>query len=243
MSLCVRDLAFSYHSSLIIKDLSFRVPFGEFVSLIGPSGCGKSTLFKIIGGVYTPQHGEIQLDQQRINGKRGHIGYMPQDNSLFPWYTIKENIRLGQRLNGSMDASRVDNWLKKAGLEGMGSSYPYNLSGGMQQRVAFIRTLAGQKKYLCMDEPFSALDALTRMRMYDWINSLHEIEKRTILFITHSVEEAMLLSDRIYILSSMPMKVIDEKVVPFPRNHRSQLRGDTAWIRLQDEIMAQLLKT
>lgn len=241
MSLRICDVAFSYHQSPIIKDLSFVVSSGEFVSLIGPSGCGKSTLFKIIGGVHSPQHGEIWLDQHRIDGERGHIGYMPQEDSLFPWYTIEENIRLGQKLNGFIDASHIDIWLKKAGLEGVsGLSYAHQLSGGMQQRVAFIRTLAGQKNYLCMDEPFSALDALTRMNMYDWMNSLREVEKRTILFITHSVEEAMLLSDRIYILSSKPMRVIDEKAVPFPRNLRAQLRENAAWIRLQEEIMAQL---
>lgn len=240
MSLRIHGLSFSYHTSCIISDLSLTVPTGEFVSLIGPSGCGKSTLFKLIGGLLTPHHGEIWLDQHRIDGERGHIGYMPQHVSLFPWYSVKENIRLGQKLNGIAKPQYIHAWLKKADLGGVGSSYPHELSGGMQQRVAFIRALAGQKTFLCLDEPFSALDALSRAHMYEWMHSLHELEKRTILFITHSVEEAMLLSDRILLLGSKPMKVIDEKVVPFPRDQRSQLRGDTTWIRLQEEILVQL---
>ncbi|SFJ17356.1 ABC transporter ATP-binding protein [Thermoflavimicrobium dichotomicum] len=235
------QLSFRYQTRQIIQHLTFHVNEGEFVSLIGPSGSGKSTLFYLIGGLYEPEEGTIYLEGERVNGKRGLIGYMPQTSSLFPWRTVEENIRLSQELEGQIDPKQIKQLLERIGLSSYANHFPHQLSGGMQQRVAFARTLASKKKLLCLDEPFGALDALTRSEMQRWLLSILEEEKRTVLFITHSVEEAILLSDRIYVLTPGPMKVKKEFHVPFPREHRWDQRGNKDFLELREEIEAMLL--
>jgi len=237
----VKDLAFAYDRQSIIENLSLQVNQGEFVSLIGPSGSGKSTLFYLIGGIYKPKRGEILLDGKPIHGKKGHIAYMPQQPSLFPWRTIEQNVRLAQELNGHVDPSHVQSLLKKSGLDHVAKRYPHELSGGMQQRAAFIRALASKQELLCLDEPFGALDALTRTHMQQWLLTVLETERRTILFITHSIEEALLLSDRIYVLSRQPMRVLREISVPYSRGDRFSLRGTADWMGLHREIENLLL--
>ncbi|MFC7441879.1 ABC transporter ATP-binding protein [Laceyella putida] len=244
MKLEVKGLSFTYEQRPVIQGLHFSVQDGEFVSLIGPSGSGKSTLFYLLGGLYRPQAGEIHLNGRLINGERGHLAYMPQQPSLMPWRTIFDNVRLAQELTRRTDRVRLNQLLKEAGLAEVARRYPHELSGGMQQRVAFIRALASDHDLLCLDEPFGALDALTRTRMQKWLLSLLEQERRTILFITHSIEEAILLSDRILVLSPSPMKVAQEVAVPFARGQeRDERRGTKEWIRLQRELEAMLLPT
>jgi ABC-type nitrate/sulfonate/bicarbonate transport system ATPase subunit len=242
MTLEVKNITFSYGNGPVIAGLSLQVEEQEFVSLIGPSGSGKSTLFHLIGGLEKPAEGEITWNGQSIVGKRGNFAYMPQQPSLFPWRTVSENIALPGELNHQkMKPEQIRRYLENAGLSGAESLYPHELSGGMQQRVAFLRTLASGKDWLLLDEPFGALDALTRTHMQKWLDALLKKERRTVLFITHSIEEALLLSDRIYVLTKRPMQVYQELKVPFPRENRFSLRGDKTWESLRKQLEDWLL--
>lgn len=207
----------------VLNSVSIHVNDGEFVSILGPSGSGKSTLFHLIGGMLTPDKGDILLKNQKINGQRGHISYMPQQPALLPWRTVLENVVLAGELHGKANKQAAKDWLTKVGLSDVENAYPHELSGGMKQRVAFIRALLSPQTLLCLDEPFSALDEFTRLEMQQWLLSIWEKNRRSILFITHNIEEALLLSDRIYILSKRPAEVIKEIVVPFKRPRTQDL--------------------
>ncbi|MFD2612342.1 ABC transporter ATP-binding protein [Paenibacillus gansuensis] len=204
----------------VLKNLTLQVEDGEFVSVIGPSGSGKSTLFHIIGGVLQPDSGTVHMDGVDVTGRRGLISYMPQNNTLLPWRTVLQNILLVQEVEGTIHAgakAEAMEGLRRIGLEAYADAYPHVLSGGMQQRAAFLRALLSPQELLCLDEPFGALDALTREEMQHWLLSMWEGSGRSVLFVTHSIEEALLLSDRIFILSSKPAAVIREIQVPFAR--------------------------
>ncbi|AHM64116.1 ABC transporter ATP-binding protein [Paenibacillus sp. P2(2022)] len=238
----------------VLQDVSLTVKPGEFVSLIGPSGSGKSTLFHIIGGLLKPQQGRIRMHGQDVTGERGHISYMPQQPALFPWRTTLDNILLGQenapRKDAVADSRYVSErerrkealqWLEQVGLGKFAKAYPHTLSGGMQQRAAFLRALLSPQELMLLDEPFSALDALTRADMQQWLLRMWEKNRRSVLFITHSIEEALLLSDRIYVLSARPASVMHVVDVPFPRPRREEITLDprfmewkrtmTGWMR------------
>ncbi|QDY85251.1 ABC transporter ATP-binding protein [Paenibacillus polymyxa] len=238
----------------VLQNISLTVKPGEFVSLIGPSGSGKSTLFHIIGGLLQPQQGRIRMHGRDITGERGHISYMPQQPALFPWRTTLDNILLGQEnaprkdaATGSRSVSERERrkealqWLEQVGLGKFAKAYPHTLSGGMQQRAAFLRALLSPQELMLLDEPFSALDALTRAEMQQWLLQMWEKNRRSVLFITHSIEEALLLSDRIYVLSARPASVMHVVDVPFPRPRREEIaldprfmewkRAMTAWMR------------
>lgn len=236
MKIEVKQVSFSYPNQVIMEDFTLHVKDQEFVSLVGPSGCGKSTLFTLIGGVEIPQRGSIQLDGQIVNGKRGLVAYMPQQASLFPWRTVRDNILLAQELMGNRNPNKVTRLLEKANLIEVQNLYPHQLSGGMQQRVAFLRALATDQSLLLLDEPFGALDALTREEMQQWLRMILKDEKRTVLFITHSIEEALLLSDRIYVLSQKPMKVLKEIHVPFTQEERWKTPIDPLTLEYKEQI-------
>lgn len=224
----VKEVSKRFGTNDIIRDLSFQVEKEEFVSIIGPSGSGKSTIFHMIGGIIEPDEGTIQLENKTINGKRGEISYMPQTPSLFPWRTVLENTVLSQELKGKPDKEKAKEMLEKAGLAPYLNSYPHELSGGMKQRVAFIRALLSPQSLICLDEPFSALDELTRLNMQKWLLSIWEENRKTILFVTHNIDEALFLSDRIIVLSNKPAKVKAEFQIPFsrPRDERIMLTDD-----------------
>ncbi|BBH20937.1 ABC transporter [Paenibacillus baekrokdamisoli] len=231
-------------SKPVLSNVTFQVKEGEFVSLIGPSGSGKTTLFHLIGGLDVPNLGEIRIKGRRTIGERGNIAYMPQQASLMPWLTVAGNIELALDIAG-MDRKeariKAREWLERVGLHGeIGDSYPHVLSGGMQQRVSFLRALLSPQPLMCLDEPFGALDALTRMQMQTWLLSLWEENRRSVLFVTHSIEEALLLSDRILILSTAPATIIREVVVPFARPRRDELWSDPTFNELKREIYDQL---
>ncbi|MFA7744144.1 ABC transporter ATP-binding protein [Salinicoccus roseus] len=224
----------------VLDDLSLDVADGEFVTLLGPSGSGKSTIFNLIGGLYRPDSGDIFIDGIRVNGTRGNISYLPQQDSLLPWRTIEDNVTLVQEITGTVDKAAAHKWLKRAGLEGYEKSYPGTLSGGMRQRVAFIRSLLSPQELMLLDEPFGALDELTRLDMQDWLLKIWEMDRRSVLFITHSIEEAIYMSDRILILSDKPARIAREIEVPFerPRNHDIILDG--SFTKLKREIYHML---
>ncbi|MGG4216797.1 ABC transporter ATP-binding protein [Paenibacillus jamilae] len=238
----------------VLQNVSLTVKPGEFVSLVGPSGSGKSTLFHIIGGLLKPHQGRIRMHGQDVTGERGHISYMPQQPALFPWRTTLDNILLGQENAPRKDAAANSRyvsererrkvalqWLEQVGLGKFAKAYPHTLSGGMQQRVAFLRALLSPQELMLLDEPFSALDALTRADMQQWLLRMWEKNRRSVLFITHSIEEALLLSDRIYVLSARPASIMHVVDVPFPRPRREEITLDprfmewkrtmTGWMR------------
>ncbi|WP_316571755.1 ABC transporter ATP-binding protein [Neobacillus sp. YIM B06451] len=223
-------------TGLVLDGISLHVNDGEFVSIIGPSGSGKSTIFQTIGGLLKPEGGDIFLEERRINGETGNIAYMPQQASLLPWRTVLKNVLLAQELSGRTDEAEARTWLAKVGLSGYENAYPHQLSGGMKQRVAFIRALLSPQPIMLLDEPFSALDEFTRFDMQKWLLSVWEEKRKSVLFITHNIEEALFLSDRIVLLSPRPAKVIKELKVPFNRPRTDRLLLDDSFLLLKREI-------
>ncbi|WP_026021573.1 ABC transporter ATP-binding protein [Paenibacillus senegalensis] len=227
----------------VLADITLSVRKGEFVSVVGPSGCGKSTIFHIVGGVVPPTSGRVFLDGEDKTGARGQISYMPQQAALFPWRTIEDNVILAQELSGVKKRearAKARDWLARVGLEGYEKAYPATLSGGMQQRVSFLRALLSPQELICLDEPFSALDALTRQDMQRWLLTIWEQYRRSVLFITHNIEEALLLSDTVYLLSNKPTKVLRQIEVPFARPRSDKLISEPLFVSLRQEIYEQM---
>ncbi|MGG4268271.1 ABC transporter ATP-binding protein [Peribacillus simplex] len=244
MKLEIKDVSFSFDGKQnILENMNFYVDDGEFVTILGPSGSGKSTLFHLIGGILKPDQGIISLDGKKINGCKGHISYMPQQPSLLPWRTVLDNVLLGSELSGIRDKEMAKALLMKAGLEEYGRAYPHELSGGMKQRAAFIRSILSQQDLMCLDEPFSALDELTRLEMQKWLLSVWEQNRKSVLFVTHSIDEAVFLSNRIYVLSAKPATVIKEVVVPFPRPRSEEQFLSDEFLNLKRELYAALKPT
>ena len=205
----------------VLDDVSLSVENGEFVSVIGVSGCGKSTLIRIIGGLEQPTEGPVLVKGSPVKKPSKKTGFVFQDHRLLPWLTVEQNIKLALE-PGRKDADAiVEKYLKLVGLSEFIHSYPSQLSGGMAQRVAIARALANQPDILLLDEPFGALDAITRSSVQDWYLSVMSEIKLSTLFITHDIDEAILLSDRIYIMKGSPAVIDGELVIstPKPRNH------------------------
>lgn len=234
--LSVQNIDKSFDSLQVIQDLSFEVKDGEFVAIIGPSGSGKSTLFQLIGGVSSIDKGSILLDGADIQQNRGTIGYMPQQPCLLPWRTILENVTIVEELQQKPNVELAKEWLAKVGLASFINAYPNELSGGMQQRVSFIRAIVSDKPILCLDEPFSALDEFTRLEMQAWLLSIWEKYRKSILFVTHSIEEALFLADRIIVLSKRPATIKQEIVVPFARPRQEKIRHSETFTALKEQL-------
>lgn len=221
-----KNVSFQYPQEdfAIIDDLSFSLNKGEFVSIIGASGCGKSTIFRLVNGLLDPKAGEITVGGKSIVKQKNYCGYMPQKDMLFPWRSVLENVMLPMEISkGGKSQEEMKTLareaLKTAGLEGWEDKAPSELSGGMRQRAAFVRTLMTGCELLLLDEPFSALDYLTRISMREWLLAQWEKEQKTVLFITHDVEEAIFLSGRILIAEESPIKSLKSVEVPlgYPR--------------------------
>ncbi len=210
----LKDVSLSYHTKekevLALDNITFSVKKNEYLSIVGPSGCGKTTILSLIAGLLKPSGGEVLLENKPID-KNTTIGYMFQRDHLFEWRTIYKNVILGLELNGKSkdkeSIERVDDLLKKYGLYDFKNSYPYQLSGGMRQRAALIRTLALQPKILLLDEPFSALDYQTKLSVCDDVHQIITNEKQTVIAVTHDISEAISMSDRIVVLTNRPSKV------------------------------------
>jgi ABC-type nitrate/sulfonate/bicarbonate transport system ATPase subunit len=239
-SLSINNLSKSFDGERILDHLSFSVDEGEFVTILGPSGSGKSTLFHLIGGLFAPDKGEIKLNGLSITGKQGSIAYMPQSPSLLPWRTVIENVLLGQELSGKTDRKKAMRMIERTGLEGYEQAYPSQLSGGMKQRAAFIRALVSPQSFLCLDEPFSALDEFTRLDMQKWLLSIWEEDRSSVLFVTHNIDEALFLSDRIIVLSNKPARVQREFTVPFPRPRQQDILLSEEFLSWKKEIFEEL---
>ncbi len=224
-----------------IENINFTVDKGEFVSLLGPSGSGKSTILRIAIGLLEPTSGDVYLDKNRVDSPPDNAGMVFQEYSLMPWLSVLDNIVFGLELKGVPKEERYEKGkkiMKNFGLEGFEESFPYELSGGMQQRAAIARTIAYSPEFLFMDEPFGALDAFTRIKMQKDLIKLYLEEKSTVLFVTHSVEEAVFLSKRIIILSPRPGKIhkIYENNMDYPRDRYSQ-----EFQNLTKEIMDEMI--
>lgn len=203
-----------------VRDVSFQVPRGAFVSLLGPSGCGKSTLFNVIAGLLVPSGGDVLLDGESVIGQTGRVGYMLQKDLLLPWRTIEDNIIISQTLHGvSSRKARAAcrDMMEKCGLSGFEHAKPHELSGGMRQRAALVRTLMTGRDVLLLDEPYGALDAITRLQLQMLLCRIWQETGKTILLVTHDVDEALLLSDEIIVMSERPGTIRERLAVPAGR--------------------------
>lgn len=228
----------------MLEGLSFEVKRGEFVSVIGPSGCGKSTIFKLTAKLLAVQEGSIIVNGESIEKQSGYLGYMPQSDLLFPWRTVSDNVMLPLEIKGGVSREEMKRLatetLEKVGLKDKGDKMPGELSGGMRQRAAFARTMLTGSEIMLLDEPFSALDYLTRISMREWLLEQYEREKKTILFITHDVEEALFLSDRILVITETPISSLESFEVPLghPRSLRDLTRPEI--VDLKDKLIDML---
>lgn len=226
-----------------LKDINLEVKESEFVVIVGPSGCGKSTLLNIIGGLDEATEGEILIDDKPISAPGADRGMVFQGYSLFPWLTVQKNVEFGLKMKNVPTEERAaiaKEYIKLVGLEGFENALPKQLSGGMKQRVAIARTLANKPEVLLMDEPFGALDAQTRMVMQELLAKISKETKNTILFITHDIDEAILLGDRIYVMSRRPgtVKEVLDVNIPGERNHSMLVKPE--FLELKHHIMEML---
>ena len=226
-----------------LDDVSFEAQPGEFITIIGPSGSGKSTLFNLITGLVQPDSGEIVIQCGDSRQRAGRVGYMPQRDLLLPWRTVLNNVILGPELDGRSKREarqRARALLPLFGLDGFEHAFPETLSGGMRQRAALLRTFLTDRDVLLLDEPFGALDALSRRELQRWLLGVWDHFRKTILFITHDVEEAVFLADRVLVFSARPGRIIKELPVtlPRPRQAISLLSEDLR--RLEADLMAAL---
>lgn len=210
----------------MVSHLSFKLWDGELVSLIGASGCGKSTVFRLINGLERLQEGSIIVNGKGVESQKNYSAYMPQKDLLYPWRTIEKNICLPmeiQKKSKKEMAEKAEEMLKEVGLWGYRDKFPKDLSGGMKQRASFARTLLTGSDLLLLDEPFSALDSLTKISLQEWLLQEWEKHKKTILFVTHDVEEAIFLSKKIFVIKDRPVTYFEEYEVPlkYPRNRES----------------------
>ena len=224
-----------------VRGVSLSVGDGEFVSILGRSGCGKSTLFNAVAGLLRPSAGAVRYEGSVINEQPGHAGYMMQRDHLFPWRTVHDNVVLGLDVLGEdkqVSRDRAAALFPRFGLAGFEKLYPSALSGGMRQRAALMRTMLLDRDLLLLDEPFGALDAITRAEMQAWLLEIWEEFRRTILFITHDVEEAVFLSDRVVIMGGPPGQLLGsvEVDVPRPREYAEAVIS-SEFIRAKHEIL------
>jgi ABC-type nitrate/sulfonate/bicarbonate transport system ATPase subunit len=237
--LVVDHVTHAFGSTPVLADVSLSVTEGEFVSIVGPSGCGKSTLFNIVSGLVVPSEGRVLIDGKDVIGSTGHVGYMLQKDLLLPWRTVVDNIVLGAALHGRVRAdhrAEARSLAERYGLGEFVDHYPHALSGGMRQRVALMRTLAFAKDLMLLDEPFGALDSQTRLRMQQWLLDVWSDLGRTIVFITHDIDESIFLADRVIVMSARPGSVSGMFQVDIPRPRGLSVLTSEPFTRLKDEI-------
>ncbi len=224
----------------VLNRINIDIKTGQIVALIGPSGCGKSTLFNVVSGILPLQTGEIHYNEKPIQSKTGLFGYMQQKDLLLPWRTVLRNVLIGPEIQKKPLSSAIKDaqqLLIQLGLERFAQNYPAQLSGGMRQRVALIRTLLFRKDTLLLDEPFGALDAMTRTMMQSILLDLWEKEKQTILLITHDLEEALIMADKIFVLTARPATIKAQVDVTLPRPRSVT---DTKLIRFKKDLYEML---
>lgn len=244
VKLKAENVTVTYEDEPVIKDISLTLNKGEIVSLLGASGCGKTTFFNAVAGLYEVDKGKILLDGKDITGKTGFVSYMLQKDLLLPHYTIIDNVSLPLVIKGEkkkLAREKAQEYFDLFGLKGCEKKYPSELSGGMRQRAALMRTYLTGNDVVLLDEPFSALDTITKSAMHSWyLDIMKEIGLSTV-FVTHDIDEAILLSDRIYILSGVPGKITEEIKIDLPKPRSSDEVTDEEFIRYK-RMIKELLK-
>ena len=246
--LCVEDVGKRFagddgETVVALEGADLRIAPGEFVSIVGPSGCGKSTLFNIVAGLTRPSTGRVLLDGEQHASLLGRVGYMPQKDLLMPWRSVLDNVTLGLEMGGvsrkdARELARAE--LGRFGLRGFEKRWPSNLSGGMRQRAALLRTFLAGRELMLLDEPFGALDALTRQTMQEWLLDVWAADRKTILFITHDVEEAVYLSDRVYVMTGRPGRVQLCVDIDLPRPRRFEIHSSPQFVALKQRLLGPL---
>ncbi|SDB27690.1 ABC transporter ATP-binding protein [Eubacterium oxidoreducens] len=238
--LTAKQITHSYEKENIIEDVSVHLKKEEIVSLLGVSGVGKTTLFQILSGLVRPDSGQVYLHEQEITGQAGHVSYMLQKDLLMPYHTMEDNVAMPLIIQGmkkSEARKKASSYFAEFGIEGTQRQYPSQLSGGMRQRAALLRTYLFGKEVALLDEPFSALDAITKSEMHRWyLEVMHRIRLSTI-FVTHDIEEALFLSDRIWIMAGHPGRIVKEIVLP-KKKEDFLLTNDS--IEIRREILSVL---
>lgn len=227
----------------VVRDVSLAAAGGEFVSLIGPSGCGKSTVFNVLAGLESADAGALLVDGKPVASRAGAFAYMPQKDLLFPWRRVLENTTLGLEVQGMPRGEardRARGLFEAFGLTGFERAYPSELSGGMRQRAALLRTVVQEREVLLLDEPLGALDSLTRTQMQEWLEEVWRRFRWTVLLITHDIREAVYLSDRVYVLTARPGSVRMEVEVDLPRPRSREVVESAAFHALERELMEAL---
>jgi ABC-type nitrate/sulfonate/bicarbonate transport system ATPase subunit len=223
--------------------VTLSVPSGRFVSLIGPSGCGKSTIFNIVAGLQEPTEGRVLIDGIDATGTIGRVGYMLQKDLLLPWRTVLDNVILGMEIQGKPlreARERALPLLRKYGLSGFEYLYPNSLSGGMRQRAALLRTLVFDTDVILLDEPFGALDAQTKAHMQEWLMQLWSDFQKTVVFVTHDVEEAIFLSDEIHVMGTRPGRILEGFAIPLPRPRDRNVTLSPEFVAIKERCMKLL---
>jgi NitT/TauT family transport system ATP-binding protein len=240
-----RDVAVEYErtrekSTLVaLEDFSLEVPDGEFITIVGPSGCGKSTFLNVVAGLTVPVAGEVKVFGRPVTGPANDRAVVFQDYALMPWRTVEANVRFGLEMQKRLDsaaAEKVAHYIEMVGLTGFEKAYPRELSGGMRQRVGLARALATEPRLLLMDEPFAAVDAMTREIMQDELGKIVAATGQAIVFITHSVDEAITLGDRIAVVTSRPGRIKEIIEVDLPKPRSREIRHDPAFQATRDHI-------
>lgn len=228
---------------IVLQDIDLHLHRSEFVCIVGASGCGKSTLLNIVAGLETPSQGEVRVDGEVVLGPGSDRGMVFQSYTLYPWLTVTENIGFGSKLQSlpkTERKERIGYFLEVVGLTQFANAYPKQLSGGMKQRVAIARALANEPEVLLMDEPLGALDAQTKEQMQQFLLELWEQTHTTILMITHDVEEAILLSCRVYVMSSRPGQIKEEMTIPLPAHRHVDLKLTSEFLNIKRQVMHSL---
>ncbi|MFD2758674.1 ABC transporter ATP-binding protein [Gulosibacter faecalis] len=234
------------HERLVLDGISFDVEAGEFIAIVGPSGAGKSTLMNLVAGLDRPTAGGIEVDGRAVTGAGGHAAYMPQRDLLFPWRTVLANAALGLEVRGVPRArarAQAQELFAEFGLAGFEDAHPSELSGGMRQRAALLRTVVQGRPTLLLDEPFGALDALTRLQLHAWLQRVWAEHAWTALLITHDIREALTLADRVVVLSQRPATVQRILTVDLPRPRDADVMTSPEFARLERTLLATISGT
>jgi len=238
MTVSVRNVTMRFGGMPVLEDVSLDVRDGEFVCILGPSGCGKSTLLNIIGGFLAPSQGSVMIDDEQVTGPDPRRIFVFQERGVFPWLTVEGNIGFGLfRLSEEEKRNRIAYYVQLVGLRGFERAYPRELSGGMKQRLEVARALAVNPDVLYLDEPFGALDSITRLQMRRELLRIWQTERKTVLFVTHDIEESVQLADRVVVMSQRPAKI--QRIVDIDIAHPRDL-SSPRYIELRDSIFAEI---
>ena len=243
----IKNINVSYGNNHVLKDVNIDIKEKDFFTFLGPSGCGKTTLLNITAGFIRPTSGKITLNNKEINGPGVDRGMVFQQGALFEWLTVAENVNFGLRMkeeDASQTQKKVDEWLDIVGLKGFGNTPTYQLSGGMQQRVALARCLINDPELILMDEPLGALDALTREKMQSLVLKIWKETGKTIILITHSVEEALLLGEKVYVMAPRPGRIHKEYKLPFAsmglKEDLRDIKNNKEFVSKREEILSMI---